>query len=171
MASGTYNASGKWLHLTPDREVTDQYPPPDGSTVLAAPGGLVPSDLVTAHDLADRLDGPHKQPALSATGEPLVHLDNGRAMAVSAVPESMRPKELVEAGLVPRNQSTAEVVRTEMARQRAQAEAADEEEDVEEDDPDKPGHKRTVRRKKGTRGGAHSHAHTKAVRKSDTEDK
>jgi hypothetical protein len=165
------NESGQWLYGSPNApyEVHEGDNPPPGYVILAAPGGNVPNDFVARYDLSDYLKGDHKPHMMSATGEPLVRLDNGRAMAVSAVPEYMRPKELVEAGLVPTNQSTSEQVRVEMARQRAQAEAADDEEDVEEDDPDKPGHKRTVRRKRGARGG--SHAHTKAVRKSDTEDK
>jgi hypothetical protein len=161
------NMSGKWLHLTPDGEVTDQMPPPDGSTVLAAPGGNVPADLVAKHKLNETLSGERQFAAVASDGEPLVHVEGGRAYAASVLPEHMRP----EGHVVPRNQSTAEVVRAAMANEQARAEAATDEEDVEEDDPDKPGHKRTVRRKKAAKGGAHSHAHTKAVRKSDTEDK
>jgi hypothetical protein len=167
---GTFNASGKWLHLTPDEEVTDAFPPPDGSTVLAAPGGTVPTDIVARYDLAERLEGEHQPPSMTATGEPIIHVGD-RAFAASVVPSHLQPKEMKDKGLIPKNQSTSEQVRVEMARQRAMAE---DEEDVEEDDPDEPGKKRTVRRKKSaskSHSHSHGHAHTKAVHKSDTEDK
>jgi hypothetical protein len=162
------NESGKWLHLTPDGQVTDQMPPPDGSTVLAAPGGQVPADIVAKHKLNDHLSGDQASPsrATAVDGEPLVMIDD-RAHAASIVAPEFRP----EGHVSPRNQSMDERIRAAMANQ---AKAAEDEEDVEEDDPDEPGKKRTVRRKKSaskSHSHSHGHAHTKAVHKSDTEDK
>lgn len=78
------NNSGKWYYLTKHGDIHEGEDPPSGSIVLAAPGATVPDDIVARHGLADRLGEP--RPLRDSAGAQLVTLENGRAVALDALP-------------------------------------------------------------------------------------
>lgn len=91
------NNSGKWLMLDKGGNVVEGEDNPAAVSVLAAPGVAVPRDLVDKYDLADRLAG-DPAPLVDSAGNPVAVVD-GRAVAVSALPEGHPARADHERGL------------------------------------------------------------------------
>jgi hypothetical protein len=98
--SDSVNLSGKAIYGNPNPPYDTfdgEGDPPNGYLLVAAPGGTVPADYVARYDLKDRLGAPEGQEAGVPTnwdGEPLVHLESGRAVAASVAPPHMRDETL-----------------------------------------------------------------------------
>ena len=86
------NSSGKWLMLDKDEKVVEGEDNPKAVSVLVAPGGNVPQDVVDKYDLGKKLEG-EDEAAVDAAGVPVVQV-NGIAISANALPEGHpdRPK-------------------------------------------------------------------------------
>jgi hypothetical protein len=95
------NNTDTTFYLTPDGTVHegDDPPPPDGSTMLVAPGSQIQDDLAKKHGIFAKLGGASAvKVARDSAGEPLVTLPSGRAMAARILPDGdARKAEAMEA--------------------------------------------------------------------------
>jgi hypothetical protein len=95
----------EFVYRTPTGQahIGDDPPPPDGSTLLVAPGGQIQDDLAKRYGVYEQLagkSGKGKAPvARSSTGEPLVtHTEGGRAYAANVLDDDdERKKAAMEA--------------------------------------------------------------------------
>lgn len=92
------NLSGKWYLLSKSGTVVEGADNPEGASVLAAPGGNVPQDVVDKYDLAERLKGT-ETPQVDVAGRPIVHVEGGRAVSIDLLAKDHPVRKKAEASL------------------------------------------------------------------------
>lgn len=90
------NNTSDFFYVTPVGAVHrgDDPPPPDGSTLLVAPGSQIQDDLAKRYGIYDRLlKAGTTKVARDSKGEPLVMRADGRAMAAHVLPDDDEGKQ------------------------------------------------------------------------------
>lgn len=96
------NLSGKWLMLSKSGTVVEGADNPEAVSVLAAPNGTIPQDVVDKYDLADRLKGTeHHQ--VDVAGRPIVHVEGGRAVSIDLLAKDHPARKKAEAAIKERS--------------------------------------------------------------------
>jgi hypothetical protein len=96
------NLSGKWLMLSKSGTVVEGSDNPEAVSVLAAPGGNIPQDVVDKYDLADQLKGTEHQ-LVDVAGRPIVHIEGGRAVSIDLLAKDHPARKRAEAAIKDRS--------------------------------------------------------------------
>ena len=92
------NLSGKWYMLSRSGQVVEGEDNPEAASVLAAPGGNVPQDIVDKYDLADRLKGEEVH-QIDVAGRPIVLTESGRAVSIDLLEKDSPVRKKAEADI------------------------------------------------------------------------